>query len=549
MVARARERFAGERSHAGPPPAPGRAPRGAPQPDRDRRAQVRDDEPAPLPQPAPRDRDVASEGAQFLRRRAQLGPGPGLVREPLRPRGPRPRRDARPTTPTCRGSSGVADRMRGRPRAPRPGSSTWSATRSTGCSPTTSTTWAAGMNRGRWRRRSSDPDSAYVARSRYAMQAEPYLRGLWRRARADRHPRGAARQRARRRCSAVFEFCRRRRRLSPHRSSSASGRPAAASRTAASGSWTGPCACPGCGRSIATSTACPSRCAGWSSGSSTIPAEARRRSRRLPDELRARLRELLAGRHGAARGDRRPRTRLAVALAGTVYDRSLPIEQRVSRWGTTRMPNQRPAASKTGADAKRSAKAATSAGGPKSKARGKGREARRLPAGRHGLSREDVTNSQRQRLLDAMASRLRPAAPTPRPRSPRWSRARASRGRPSTSSSATRRTASSPRMDDWIRMLAAAIQPVVYAERDGSGWPGKVRDVITALLDFIAAKPDHATAAIVEALAAGERAYRPLQRRRAPAGLAARPGPGVHAGRPEPAVRAPRGRSSAAASR
>ena len=170
------------------------------------------------------------------------------------------------------------------------------------------------------------------------------------------------------------------------------------------------------------------------------------------------------------------------------------------------MPNQRPAASKTGADAKRSAKAATSAGGPKSKARGKGRTARRLPAGRHGLSREDVTNSQRQRLLDAMASVC------------------AQRTYAATTIAEVVENAGVSRatfyelfrdkedcfvatLDDWIRMLAAAIQPVIYAERDGTGWPGKVRDVITALLEFIASKPDHATAAIVEALPAGERAF------------------------------------------
>ena len=54
------------------PTAASRARRGAAQPDRHRRAQVRDDQPPPLPQPPPRGRDVTTQGAQLLRRRAQL---------------------------------------------------------------------------------------------------------------------------------------------------------------------------------------------------------------------------------------------------------------------------------------------------------------------------------------------------------------------------------------------------------------------------------------------------------------------------------------------
>ena len=144
--------------------------------------------------------------------------------------------------------------------------------------------------------------------------------------------------------------------------------------------------------------------------------------------------------------------------------------------------------------------------GSKPKSRAKSRAARRLPAGRHGLSREDVTNSQRQRLLDAMASV-----------SARRTYAATTIAEVVESAGVSRATFYElfrdkedcfvATMDDWIRMLAAAIQPVIYAERDGTGWPGKVRDVVTALLDFIAAKPDHATAAIVEALGAGERAF------------------------------------------
>ena len=70
----------------------------------------------------------------------------------------------------------------------------------------------------------------------------------------------------------------RRPRASPRSSSSASGRPGPRRAATGSGSWTGPSASRACGPSTATSTACPSRCAGWSSGSSTTPTPARCRS-------------------------------------------------------------------------------------------------------------------------------------------------------------------------------------------------------------------------------------------------------------------------------
>ena len=63
--------------------APAQARRDA-QPDHHRRAQVRDDEHPPLPRASPRDPDVEAEGAQLLRRGAQLGPRPRLVPRPLR---------------------------------------------------------------------------------------------------------------------------------------------------------------------------------------------------------------------------------------------------------------------------------------------------------------------------------------------------------------------------------------------------------------------------------------------------------------------------------
>ena len=83
---RSRARALCRRPQAGRPraAAPAKARRDA-QPDHHRRAQVRDDEHPPLPRPSPRDSDVEAEGAQLLRRGAELGSRPGLVPRPLRP--------------------------------------------------------------------------------------------------------------------------------------------------------------------------------------------------------------------------------------------------------------------------------------------------------------------------------------------------------------------------------------------------------------------------------------------------------------------------------
>ena len=81
------------RSQAGRPRAqtPPQARRAA-EPDHHRRAQVRHDEHPSLPGSSSRDQHVEAEGAQLLRRRAQLGPGPRLVPRPLRRAVRRPRR-------------------------------------------------------------------------------------------------------------------------------------------------------------------------------------------------------------------------------------------------------------------------------------------------------------------------------------------------------------------------------------------------------------------------------------------------------------------------
>jgi AcrR family transcriptional regulator len=161
-------------------------------------------------------------------------------------------------------------------------------------------------------------------------------------------------------------------------------------------------------------------------------------------------------------------------------------------------------AGESGGGEGRSGRKATGSSG-RAKPTVRARASGRLPAGRHGLTREQVTNSQRKRLIDAMATVC------------------ARRTYSGTTISEVVETAGVSRatfyelfrdkedcflatMEEWIRLLSGAILPVVYS--DGTeGWPGKVRDVLTALLEFIASEPEHATTAMVEALAAGDQAF------------------------------------------
>ena len=57
---------------------------------------MRHDQPSPLPEPAPGGRDVTAEGAQLLRRRAELAAGGRVVRKPLQRRGAGSRRELSP---------------------------------------------------------------------------------------------------------------------------------------------------------------------------------------------------------------------------------------------------------------------------------------------------------------------------------------------------------------------------------------------------------------------------------------------------------------------
>jgi AcrR family transcriptional regulator len=130
--------------------------------------------------------------------------------------------------------------------------------------------------------------------------------------------------------------------------------------------------------------------------------------------------------------------------------------------------------------------------------------ARRLPAGRHGLSREEVVNSQRQRLLDSMAALC------------------AEQGYAAATIAKIVKGAGVSRatfyelfrdkedcfvatMEEGLRRLVGAVMPAVYAPSESM--VDKVREVVSALLDYLASDPDYSITAMVEAAAGGERAF------------------------------------------
>ncbi len=133
------------------------------------------------------------------------------------------------------------------------------------------------------------------------LPARAVPRGVRARAHRDRRPRGAEARPSRRRCAGPSGSWASTRASRPS-SSSANGRRAWRRPAAASGSWTGRSGCRACGRSTATSTGCPSRSAGWSSGSSTTPRAGEAPKPELPEGLREHLVESLPRRRRAARG-------------------------------------------------------------------------------------------------------------------------------------------------------------------------------------------------------------------------------------------------------
>ena len=192
-------------AHAATCPAPQAPARRDAEPDHHRRAQVRDHEHPPLPRAASRDPDVEAEGAQLLRRGAELGPRPRLVRGPLRRPLPGPRR----VLPALHQPAPLQRRRRRASASNVPDAKLLYMVRdpiSRILSPLAPRHRRRLRDRGRWRTCSSRDDQTYVTRSMYWMQLQPYLELL--RPRADRgdHPGGAAGATARGRCARPSRF-------------------------------------------------------------------------------------------------------------------------------------------------------------------------------------------------------------------------------------------------------------------------------------------------------------------------------------------------------
>jgi AcrR family transcriptional regulator len=128
----------------------------------------------------------------------------------------------------------------------------------------------------------------------------------------------------------------------------------------------------------------------------------------------------------------------------------------------------------------------------------------RLPSGRHGLSREAVLRSQRERILDAMAQ------------------ACASKGYGGATVAGVIARAGVSRMTFYEQfrdredcflaaydaILARFLADVIAAyQQPELEWPQRVRAAVQALLSFLAAEPAYARMCVIEVLAAGERAY------------------------------------------
>jgi AcrR family transcriptional regulator len=130
-------------------------------------------------------------------------------------------------------------------------------------------------------------------------------------------------------------------------------------------------------------------------------------------------------------------------------------------------------------------------------------EARKLPRGRHNLSRRFVVRSQRERLLDAMAQVC------------------ASEGYGAANVAAVSARAGVSRktfyehfrdkedcfLAAYDAILGKFVADVIGAyEQPELSWPERVRAGLEALLSFLAAEPAFARLAIVEVVAAGPRA-------------------------------------------
>ena len=242
--------------------------------------------------------------------------GAGVVRKPLQRPRPRPGRELPHYTNRPR-FDGVAQRMRSMLGA-RPASSTWSATRSTGMLSHYLHNVAGGYDDRPLAHAFADPASAYVTRSRYFFQLEPYLEKFGQgpieivtreELKRDRSAHDAPRVR----------LPRRRSRLQVRRSSSASGRPAAAKGGGRFRLMDRAVRLPGL-RAARSQLRPPARGAALAgrAGRPRPRRRARRPSRRFRRRSGVSWLRPLPRRRGPARAGRRPRIRLAGAL-GSVY--------------------------------------------------------------------------------------------------------------------------------------------------------------------------------------------------------------------------------------
>lgn len=132
--------------------------------------------------------------------------------------------------------------------------------------------------------------------------------------------------------------------------------------------------------------------------------------------------------------------------------------------------------------------------------------AERLPAGRHGLPREFVLESQRRRMIEAMALVVGEQGYE-----------RASVARVVKVAGVSRKTfyehftdKQACFLDAYDTVFGGILLDVGAAYEAAEGWPEKVRSGLDVLLTRLAADPHYARAGIVEVLAAGEAA---LERR------------------------------------
>ncbi|HEY8466766.1 MAG TPA: helix-turn-helix domain-containing protein [Solirubrobacterales bacterium] len=149
--------------------------------------------------------------------------------------------------------------------------------------------------------------------------------------------------------------------------------------------------------------------------------------------------------------------------------------------------------------ARRKRVAASEAGDEKSD----GAIVRKLPPGRHGLTREQVAESQRQRLFDAIAHLSSEHGYNGFSIADVVRRAGVSRA---TFYELFRNKEECfvGAIELQLRRLMNAVAP---AFREADEWPDRVENAIAALLDFIVEEPEYARMSMLEAYAAGPAAY------------------------------------------